>query len=63
MKNAVSTTTESTETQVHPLHKSHMLISSKHVDYENITAFEAVAMSAVLVLSVLIGVLQTSVLA
>lgn len=40
-----------------------MLISSKHVDYENITAFEAVAMSAVLVLSVLIGVLQTSVLA
>ncbi len=63
MNTTASITNESAETQVHPLMKSHMLISTKHVDYENITAFEAVSMSLVLVLSVLIGVLQTSVLA
>jgi hypothetical protein len=52
---------QSVEPTVHPLHKSYMLISSKHVDYENITAFEAVSMSLALVLSVTIGVLQSGV--
>jgi hypothetical protein len=37
---------------VHPLHKSYTLISTKHVDYDNLTAIEAVAMSLALVLSV-----------
>jgi hypothetical protein len=37
---------------VHPMHKSYTLISTKHVDYNNLTAIEAVAMSLALVLSV-----------
>jgi hypothetical protein len=37
---------------VHPLKKSYTFISTKHVDYENLTAFEAVTMSLALFLGV-----------
>lgn len=47
------------EAEVHPLQKSYMLVSNRHLDYENLSAFEAVSMSAVLVLSVFVGVLST----
>lgn len=47
------------EVKVHPLHKSYMFISSKHVDYNNLNAIEAVTLSLALVLSVTIGVLST----
>ncbi len=47
---------------VHPLKKSHTFISTKHVDYDNLSYFEAAAMSFALVLAVTIGVLQATVL-
>ena len=40
------------EQTVHPLHKSYTVISTKHVDYDNLSAFEATAMSLALILSV-----------
>ena len=40
------------EASVHPLQKSYKLISTKHVDYNNLTAIEAVAMSMALVFAV-----------
>jgi|GEM_PF-6729520 len=36
---------------VHPLQKSYTLISTKHVDFDNLTAIESVAMAFVLVLA------------
>ena len=45
---------------VHPLKKSYMLVSNRHVDFENLTAFEAVSMSTVFVLAVIVGVLSTT---
>lgn len=43
---------------VHPLHKSHTLIStSGHVNYDKLTAFEAISMTAVFVLAIGYGVL------
>lgn len=45
---------------VHPLKKSYMFISSKHVDYNNLTYLEAASMSLALVLAVTIGVLQAA---
>jgi hypothetical protein len=45
---------------VHPMKKSYTLISTKHVDYENLSYFEAAAMSLALVMAVTIGVLQTT---
>jgi hypothetical protein len=50
------------EPAVHPLQKSHTLISTKHVDYNNLTAFEAVSMTMALVLAVIIGALQSTML-
>ncbi|MCC2631892.1 MAG: hypothetical protein K0S20_591 [Patescibacteria group bacterium] len=47
------------EKTVHPLQKSYMIVSKRHVDYENLTAFEAMSMSAVFVLAVTVGVLQS----
>jgi len=44
------------ETKVHPLQKSYMLVSTKHVDYNDLTAFEAISLTAVFVLAVLVGV-------
>jgi hypothetical protein len=48
---------------VHPLHKSYTLVSSKHVDVENLSYLEAASMSLALVLAVTIGVLQNAILA
>ena len=46
---------------VHPLHKSHTLIStSGHVNYDNLNAIEAVSMTAVFVLAIGVGVLTSS---
>ena len=49
--------TVSAEPAVHPLKKSYRFISSKHVDYGNLTAIESVAMSLALVLAVTNGVI------
>ena len=58
-----SVNTESVESKaVHPLTKSYMFVSKKHVDYNNLSAFEAVSMSAVFALAVIAGVLQASTL-
>ncbi len=48
--------------EVHPLMKSYKLVSKTHVDYDNLSAFEAVSMSAVFVLAVLVGVIQSNVI-
>lgn len=56
---SVEVPVEAPAKEVHPLQKSYMLVSKKHVDYENLSAFEAVSMSAVLVLAVIVGVLQS----
>ena len=45
--------------QTHPLRKAHYLISSRSVNYENLTAFEAAAMALVFLLSVTTGVLMS----
>jgi len=42
------------------LQKSYMFVSTKHVDYNNLSAFESASMSLVMVLAVLIGVLQAT---
>lgn len=61
MKNADTITqsvvaeVEESTPQVHPLQKQHMFVSTKAVDYDNLTAFEAVAMSAVFVLAIVAG--------
>lgn len=47
---------------VHPLNKSYMFVSTKHVDYNNLSYLEAASMSLALVLAVTIGVLQATVL-
>lgn len=44
-----------TDVAVHPLKKSYKFISTKHVDYENLTAMESVTMSLALVLAILAG--------
>ena len=44
---------------VHPLKKSYTLISTKHVDYENLNAFEAVTLSVALFMAVTIGTLMS----
>lgn len=46
---------EAVQETVHPLQKSHMFISSKHVDYDQLTAFEAVSMTMVLFLAITAG--------
>jgi len=52
---------ESAAQEPHFLHKQHLIVSKKTVDYNNLTAFEAVSMSAVFVLAVLVGVVSTTV--
>ncbi len=42
------------------LTQSHTLVSTKHVDVDNLSAFEAVSMTAVFVLAVLVGVIQST---
>lgn len=46
---------EAAPAKVHPLLKSYKFVSTRHVDYHNLTAFEASAMTAVLVLAVFAG--------
>jgi hypothetical protein len=46
------------EPKTHFMKKSYTLISSKHVDYDNLTAIEAGAMTLALVLSVSVGVIH-----
>ncbi len=46
------------ETPVHFMKKSHMLISSKHIDLDNLSALEAGAMSLALLLAVIVGTVQ-----
>ena len=46
---------ENTET-VHPMKKSYTLVSTKHLDLDNLSAFEATAMTLALVLAVSFGV-------
>ena len=41
--------------KVHPLLKSYTLVSDRHVDFNKLTAFEAVSMSSVLLLAVVAG--------
>lgn len=48
------------ELEAHPLMQSHRLVSTKNVDYNNLTAFEAVSMAAVLILAVTAGVAQAA---
>jgi hypothetical protein len=43
------------EQSVHPMQKSYTLVSTKHVDYDNLNAIEAVSMSLALVLAVTFG--------
>lgn len=54
----VAEAVETPVTAVHPLLKSHTIVSKKDVDYNNLTAFEASSMAAVLVLAVLVGTIQ-----
>ena len=60
MKNDVTPVAAVEEKPVHFLKKSHMFVSTKHVNFDDLTAFEAGAMSLALVLAVVIGVLATS---
>lgn len=53
---------QSAETQkTHPLMKSYMFVSTKHVDYNDLSAFEAISMSLVLVLAATVGTVMTMV--
>jgi hypothetical protein len=48
------------QTAVHPLKKSYMFISSKHVDMNDLTYLEAASMTLALVLAVTIGVINST---
>ena len=45
---------------VHPLQKSYKFVSTRHVDYDKLTAFEAISMTAVFVLAVTVGAVTGS---
>ena len=45
--------------EVHPLRKHYYIVSKKAVDYENLSAFEAVSMSAVFLLALTAGVITS----
>ena len=55
----VKTGEEQQEAKVHPLQKSYMFVSTKHVDYNDLSAFEAISLSAVFVLAITVGVLSS----
>jgi len=57
MANTANPVVESVETAEHPMQKSYMFVSSRHVDYDNLTAFESITMSITLGLAVTLGVL------
>jgi hypothetical protein len=50
------------EQAVHPMKKSYTFVSTKHVDVDDLTYFEAASMTFALVLAVTIGVLNSAVL-
>ena len=52
---------ESPQEDVHFMRKQRMLISTKAVDYDNLTTFESITMSAVFVLAVLVGVMSSTI--
>ena len=47
------------EKTVHPLLKSYTFVSTKHVDYDKLTAFEAISMAAVFLFTITAGVVLT----
>lgn len=55
--------TPAVDAAVHPMKKSYTFVSTKHVDYDNLSYLEAASMSLALVLAVTIGVLQSTILA
>jgi hypothetical protein len=58
VKNSPAVSQNTVEAQaVHPLKKSYTIVSTKHVDYENLQAFEAISMTAVFVMAITAGVL------
>ena len=58
MKKTPAVSQNTVEVQaVHPLKKSYTIVSTKHVDYENLGAFEAISMTAVFVMAITAGVL------
>ncbi len=57
MKNTSSTTEAAA--QVHVMKRPITLISTKHIDFENLTAFESVTLSLALMLAVTAGHLST----
>ena len=60
MENTVAQNTG--ENAVHPLVKSHMFVSKKHINLNDISLFEAVSMSAVFLFAVTYGVIASTTL-
>lgn len=54
MANTVVTNEESVAA-VHPLHKSYMLLSDRHIDLNNLTAVESAFLSGALLIAVSTG--------
>ena len=52
---------EAPQEEVHFMRKQRMFVSTKTVDYDNLSAFESITMSAVFVLAVLVGVMSSTV--
>ena len=44
---------------VHPLKRTYRIVSKKDVDYHNLTAFEAISMTAVFLLAITTGVVYS----
>ena len=44
----------------HPLTKSYMVVSKRHTNFNALTAFEAVSMTAVFVMAILAGTVMSS---
>jgi hypothetical protein len=44
---------------VHPLKRTYRFVSKKDVDYHNLTAFEAISMTAVFLLAITTGVVYS----
>ena len=49
------TNAQTEQKAVHPMQKSYTFVSKKHVDYDNLSAFEAVSMTAVFLLAITVG--------
>ena len=64
MKNTVDQTISNVEAapKAHPLTKSYMIVSTRHIDLNNLDAFEAISMSAVFMLAITLGVTYSQIL-